>query len=150
MHECCEIFSLSYSEVDRRNCSMECLAERGDVCCYDECFVEKTGLMWNNVLNSSNLNYSITRGGEVGEAEIKVVEDSMKKCANFLQETKTQTDFICRIPPYVYLFVQCVLKNNYLNCPNVQENQGCKELGKVLMSCRPITTTLPPPTKKKQ
>ena len=123
---------------------MDCLADgSSDICCFDECFVERTGIFANNSLNIEKLVNSITKGGNVGELETEIVKNSVKKCKQI--NKILARELVCKIPDAVFSLVQCVLKENYLNCPNVQENEDCKSLGKVLNPCvalKSITTTM--------
>lgn len=113
---------------------MDCLAEgSSDICCFDECFAERTGIVSNNSLNIEKLVNSITKGGNVSESETEIVKNSVQKCQKI--NKILVKDLVCKIPETVFVLVQCVLKENYLNCPNVQENEDCKFLGKVLNPC---------------
>lgn len=131
--KCCEIFSLSHLTENREQCAMECLEEGVDICCYDQCFVEKNGIFLNNSVNPTALLESITRGGNVGEEAVEVVKNSINKCRvgfNF-----NLTSLTCKIPEYVYIFTQCVLTENYINCPKLSESQECQELRKLIDPC---------------
>lgn len=155
MHACCEIFSFSHSIENRENCSMECLANEGDLCCYDECFAEQSGIYVDEKFDSQALLNSLTRDGSVGEAEIAVVKRSIEKCEK--AANKNFTAEVCEIPLYVYNITQCVFMQNYKNCPNVLENLECQKLGKVLDPCTKIRklettarkTTIPARTTRK-
>lgn len=134
---------MSYSMEDRLNCSMGCLADvEADTCCYDQCFIEKSEIMINSQINKEKLVHAITKGGSVGIEDEKVVRNSLKTCDGILTSSKV-SKYICRIPDNVFNFVQCVLRENYINCPNVTANQRCKELGNVMTACKPITTPKP-------
>lgn len=139
MHACCEIFSFSHTTEDRSNCSMECLSDEGDSCCFDECFADRTGIFVDEAFNTSAVLKSITRDETVGEAEISVVKNSIEKCEKSLNTLMTSE--ICEIPEYVYKFSQCVFIENYKNCPKVVQNSECQNLGKVLENCNKIVTT---------
>lgn len=150
VHACCEIFSISYLIEHRGNCSMECLANGGDTCCFDECFADRTGIYRNMLFNETALIDSVTKGRSVSPSEISVVEKSITKCS---KKITNPILVACNIPVEVYEIVQCVLKENFKNCPKVLENPECQELGKVLQPCVMITTTLPttlPTTTTKQ
>lgn len=148
MYECCEIFSFSQTFEDRQNCSMECLADdEADVCCYDECFAQISGIFQDEIFNKSAVLSSITRSESVGEAEIAVVKNSMKTCENLM--IKSNPSETCDIPDRIFKFTQCVFIENYKNCPKVLENKSCQALGKVLDPCNPQTTTQKPTTKAK-
>jgi hypothetical protein len=118
---------------------MGCLGDaEADICCYDECFVEKSEILINGEINKENLLLSITKGGSVSEEEQIVVKKSMVTCEDKLKRMAKQKT--CKIGDNIFNFVQCVLTQNYLNCPNVTENEECKSLGTVLSKCKPITT----------
>lgn len=133
MLHCCEIFSISYLSDDREPCAMGCLEEGIDICCYDQCFAEKSRIFYNNYMNESALLHSITRGGDVGEEAVKVVENSIKKCSVGINYNITS--LTCKIPEYVYNFTQCILTENYINCPKLSESQDCQDLRKLIDPC---------------
>lgn len=145
MHECCQIFSLSFSIEDRQKCSIECLTDQEEdededgICCYDKCFAEKTEIYRNKTYNVTALLNSITREKSVSDLEIKIVENSIEMCKpKLMNETKS---LFCYIPDFLYKFTQCVLKENYKNCPKVHEDLQCKKLYNVLDECVPLKTT---------
>jgi hypothetical protein len=144
MHECCEIFSLSFEAEHRKNCSMECLAGRSNICCFDECFADRSGIFRNKFFNAEALIDSITRGRSIDLEEIAIVESSIKYCFKILNNTLNFS--VCNIPEAYFRLIQCVLKENYKNCPNVLKDPECRTLGRVLESCIPVTTLKP--TKK--
>lgn len=112
---------------------MECLEEGVDICCYDQCFAERNGIFLNNSMNATALLDSITRGGDVGVEAVEVVKNSIKKCiAGIIYNITSVT---CKIPEYVYNFTQCVLTENYINCPKLSDSQECQELRKLIDPC---------------
>jgi hypothetical protein len=139
MHECCEIFSLSHSLTDRQNCSMECLANGGELCCYDECFADRSGIYRNKTFNELALINSITRGRSVDPVEIAIVENSIKYC---YKTTDPNSSYLtCKIPDLFFRFIQCVLIENYKKCPRVLTDPECRTYGRFLESCTPGTST---------
>lgn len=124
---------------------MGCLADGGDICCYDECFAAKFEIFKNGIFNPSGLLHSITRGKSVGQAEIAVVENSIRKCMKISESTQETGPGFCNIPQRVYTTTQCVFKENYKNCPEISPE--CQQLGNILQKCDRITTTIATTTK---
>ena len=121
---------------------MDCLAkDSGNICCFDECFAERTGIFANYSLNIEKLVNSITKGGNVTTSESEIVKNSVKTCKKINKSAVKQ--LVCKIPDTVYAFVQCVLRENYLNCPNVKENEDCRILAKVLNPCVALESPRP-------
>lgn len=139
MHECCEIFSITFLTENREKCAMECLEEGVDPCCYDICYAERNGLFFNNELNETALFHSITRRGDVGEEAVEVVKNSIKNCSAKIN--LNASSLTCNIPDYVYRFTQCVLSENFINCPKLSDSEDCQELTKLLRPCDKLALT---------
>lgn len=134
MHDCCEIFGLSYTLENRENC-MKCLEGDEDRnCCYEECFAEQSGIFKNDTFDSKALLFSITRGEQVEEEFVKITQQSIIKCP----EGKTKGAIVCGIPTSVYVAIQCVLTQNYINCPKVAASTECQSFKALLAPCKPI------------
>lgn len=129
------LFPYSYWHEDREECAMRCLNGANKIshhCCFDACFLEKTGLIQKGVLNDTAMLLATTEGGNVDEEYLKVVRNSIKKCK--LEKFKNDEPR-CDIPNWIYGFVTCVLKLNYMFCPNLK--------GKCLIYKEPILKCVP-------
>lgn len=110
-----------------------------DRCCFEECFarVNKFAIDAEN-LNFTAISIALTRNGEFKKDLIKVVETSMDKCR---KEMKLTTSKTCNVSDSLFLYTQCVFKENYRNCPNVTVNEKCRNYGQFIKPCMPATTT---------
>jgi hypothetical protein len=61
----------------------------------------------------------------------------VKNCIKEMKTLKSPKDIpnmkaevVCDMSYEVYLMSKCVLKNNYINCPNVTATEECKEMVK--------------------
>lgn len=114
-------------------------------CCFEDCFADTSGICRNKVLNYTALLSSVTWGGEVDDELLKIAEQSIETCKSKVKLSDISPSY-CNIPTYVYLFTQCVLTENYMNCPEVTADPSseCAELGSQLKKCDKVVTTAKP------
>lgn len=130
MQDCCEIFSLTYSWDQRHDCANYCLTEDISECCYDQCFAS-TYQIWNSITSSviyENILMAITRNNSISNDLIEIVNSSLKTCTVEILKVPTKKFEIekCEMNATMWWMTACILKNNYINCPNVTNNEECK------------------------
>lgn len=116
-------------------------------CCFEDCFANSSGIYRDKEFNYAALLFSVTWGGDVDEETLKIAEQSIETCKSKVKLSDSLA--YCNIPSYVYQLTQCVLTENYMNCPNVTTNSECGEFKSYLEKCnRVVTTSKPKPTRR--
>lgn len=117
-------------------------------CCFEDCFANSSGIYRDKEFNYTALLFSVTWGDDVDEETLKIAEQSIETCKAKVKLSDDSPSY-CNIPSYVYHLTQCVLTENYMNCPNVTTNSECGEHKSYLEKCnKVITTSKPRPTRK--
>lgn len=153
MQDCCEIYSLTYSWDQRHECASFCLAEDITPCCYDHCFATTHGI-WNLTTKSAvyeNIMMAITKNNSIDNDLIAIVDSSLKTCAAEILNVPLKKFEVekCEMNATLYWMTACILKNNYLNCPNVTENEDCKSFVQNVECFGKLETTTQRTTKLK-
>lgn len=117
-------------------------------CCFEDCFANTSGIFRDKEFNYTALLRSVTWGGDVDDETLKIAERSIETCKSKVKLSDNKPAY-CNIPSYVYQLTQCVLTENYRNCPNVTSNAECGKLGSYLENCEKIVTTLRPAKTRK-
>lgn len=130
MQECCEIYTLSYSWDQRHECATYCIQEDISECCYDQCFAS-TYQLWspdNRTVMNQNILMAITKNNSIDSDLITIVDNSLKTCSEEMlkQPSSYFATEHCEMNITLYWMTACILKQNYMNCPNVTEEAECK------------------------
>lgn len=147
MQECCEIYSLTYSWDQRHECATYCLMEDISECCYDQCFAN-TYKFWDDttkIVNFKNIALAISRNNTIEPELQSIVDGSFKQCSTEIKEVppKKFEKEHCEMSETMYWMAACILKYNYINCPNVTEFEECKAfVQNVECFGKPDTTTV--------
>lgn len=109
-------------------------------CCFEDCFANSSGIYRDKEFNYTALLFSVTWGGDVDEETLQIAEQSIETCKSKVKLSDNSSSY-CNIPSYVYHLTQCVLTENYMNCPNVTTDSECKQYGSYLENCETLKTT---------
>lgn len=132
MHDCCDIYSLSFTNSDRHDCSVECLSDDASECCYDYCYSKASGIydVAKNVVKYESFVKATTVNYTVDEELIDIAKKSVENCTKEVKKNGEGLLLaeVCDMKYELYLVSKCVLKTNYMNCPNVTATEECKAL----------------------
>lgn len=94
---------------------------------------------------------AITKNNSIDNDLIAIVDSSLKTCAAEILNVPLKKFEVekCEMNATLYWMTACILKNNYLNCPNVTENEDCKSFVQNVECFGKLETTTQRTTKLK-
>lgn len=140
--------SYSLSKEDRHECAMQCLANGGEACCYDNCFAERYGIYVNDKINTSGFIATIINGKSDTPGLQDLAENAVKECekgyaVKYPFSSQYEYSYTCELPDKLYMISKCILSYIFLNCPEMKAGNECEEMKKSMEKCQELTTPIP-------